>query len=69
MVVIDGQNLDDDYVVRISPYNGTGPTGGDSLTQDLNIWYEVSCLIPSTSPHPRDSEHEIWLTLLDMLDW
>lgn len=43
MVVIDGINLDDLYIPRISPYNGTGPTGGDSLTQDLNIWYEVSC--------------------------
>lgn len=41
MVVIDGINLDDEYVVRISQYNGTGPNGGDSLTEDLNIWYET----------------------------
>jgi hypothetical protein len=41
MAVIDGVDLDGlDYVVKV-PYNGTGPTGGDSLTQDLNIWYEV----------------------------
>lgn len=59
MVVIDGQNLDDDYVVRISTYNGTGPTGGDSLTQDLNIWYEVSCLIPSSSPSTPEVLREI----------
>jgi len=24
------------------PYNGTTMTGGDSLTEDLNIYYEVS---------------------------
>jgi len=23
-------------------YNGTGMTGGSSVTQDLNIWYDVS---------------------------
>lgn len=41
MVVVDGVDLDAlDYVVKV-PYNGTGATGGDSLTQDLNIWYEV----------------------------
>ncbi|KAI0482262.1 hypothetical protein GGR56DRAFT_619219 [Xylariaceae sp. FL0804] len=38
---VDGINLDDlDYVVK-APYNGTIPTGGDSLTQNLNIWYET----------------------------
>jgi hypothetical protein len=26
----------------VSAYNGTGMTGGDSLTEDLNIWYDVS---------------------------
>lgn len=41
MVVVDGVDLDDYYVVKITPYNGTGPTGGDSLTENLNIWYEV----------------------------
>ena len=42
MVVVDGVDLDAlDYVVKV-PYNGTGATGGDSLTEDLNIWYEVS---------------------------
>ncbi|CAK7229298.1 ammonium transporter Amt1 [Sporothrix bragantina] len=40
MVVIDGVNLDDLYVVKVT-YNGTGMTGGDSLTEDLNIWYEA----------------------------
>jgi Amt family ammonium transporter len=29
-----------DYIPLV-PYNGTGATGGDSNTQDLNIWYEV----------------------------
>ena len=42
MTVIDGVDLDAlDYIVKV-PYNGTGATGGDSLTEDLNIWYEVS---------------------------
>ncbi|KUI66420.1 Ammonium transporter 1 [Cytospora mali] len=41
MASIDGIDLDDlDYVVKF-PYNGTGATGGDALTQDLNIWYET----------------------------
>lgn len=40
MVVIDGVNLDHEYVVKIA-YNGSGPTGGDSLTENLNIWYEA----------------------------
>lgn len=41
MVVVDGVDLDDMYVLRVATYNGTRATGGDSLTQDLNIWYEV----------------------------
>lgn len=42
MAVIDGVDLDDlDYIVQV-PYNGTGATGGDALTDNLNIWYEVS---------------------------
>ncbi|GKT40074.1 ammonium transporter 1 [Colletotrichum spaethianum] len=34
-------DLDDLNYVRLVPYNGSGPTGGDSLTEDLNIWYET----------------------------
>lgn len=42
MVVLEGVDLDAlNYIIKY-PYNGTGPTGGDSLTEDLNIWYEVS---------------------------
>ncbi|SPN96930.1 probable ammonium transporter MEPa [Cephalotrichum gorgonifer] len=29
-----------DYVVKV-PYNGTGATGGNPLTENLNIWYEA----------------------------
>lgn len=29
--------------IPLVPYNGTGATGGDSLTEDFNIWYEVRC--------------------------
>lgn len=51
MVVIDGIDLDQYYVLKV-PYNGTIATGGDSLKDDLNIWYEVSsrllwCFVPS----------------------
>lgn len=34
------------------PYNGTGPTGGDSLTEDLNIWYQsgdIAWMITATA--------------------
>ncbi|KAK8095488.1 ammonium transporter [Apiospora kogelbergensis] len=40
MVVLEGVDLDAlNYIVKV-PYNGTGAQGGDSLTEDLNIWYE-----------------------------
>lgn len=29
------------YTVLV-PYNGTEATGGDSLTMDLNVYYQVS---------------------------
>lgn len=46
MAVIDGTDLDRlDYVVQV-PYNGTGPAGGDSMTENLNIWYQVRCRDP-----------------------
>ncbi|KAI5926791.1 ammonium permease [Camillea tinctor] len=52
MVVIDGVDLDAlDYVVKV-PYNGTIATGGDSLTENLNIWYEsgdVAWMITATA--------------------
>ena len=36
-----GADLADlNYTVHV-PYNGTIATGGDSLTQDLNVFYEV----------------------------
>ena len=38
----------DDVLSLTLPYNGTIPTGGDSLTQNLNVYYEVSILLPST---------------------
>lgn len=38
--------------VYVVPYNGSGATGGDSLTEDLNIWYEVSRRLElSSSPY------------------
>lgn len=38
---LDGVNLGElNYTVKI-PYNGTIPTGGNSLIEDLNVHYEV----------------------------
>ncbi|KAI0842134.1 ammonium transporter [Hypoxylon sp. FL0890] len=52
MVVLEGVDLDAlNYIIKI-PYNGTGATGGDSLTEDLNIWYEsgdVGWMITATA--------------------
>ncbi|KAI1143478.1 ammonium transporter [Hypoxylon sp. FL0543] len=52
MVVLEGVDLDAlNYIIKI-PYNGTGPTGGDSLTEDLNVWYEsgdVAWMITATA--------------------
>ncbi|KAI2467759.1 ammonium transporter [Annulohypoxylon bovei var. microspora] len=52
MVVLEGVDLDAlSYIIKY-PYNGTGATGGDSLTEDLNIWYEsgdVAWMITSTA--------------------
>ncbi|KAI0392394.1 ammonium transporter [Xylariaceae sp. FL0594] len=39
MVVLDGVDLNDNYVAKV-PYNGTTPTGGDPLTENLNVFYE-----------------------------
>lgn len=36
-----GSTVSTDYVPLV-PYNGTIPTGGDSLTNNLNVFYEVS---------------------------
>lgn len=55
MAVIDGIDLDGlDYVVKV-PYNGTGATGGDSITDDLNIWYEVRSHKPPCASIMRSS--------------
>ena len=58
MAVIDGIDLDAlDYVVKV-PYNGTGATGGSSVTDDLNIWYEVRIVWPSLNALP--ATRSIW---------
>lgn len=41
MTTVDGIDLDALNYVHKFPYNGTIPTGGDSLREDLNIFYEV----------------------------
>lgn len=40
MVTVDGVDLDSQYVIKV-PYNGTVPTGGDPVSQNLNIFYET----------------------------
>lgn len=37
---MDTQNLDSLPYVPLVPYNGTVATGGNALTQDLNVYYE-----------------------------
>ncbi|KAI8221700.1 Ammonium transporter 1 [Colletotrichum sp. SAR 10_96] len=39
--LVDQVDLNDLDYVHLVPYNGSGPTGGDSLAEDLNIWYET----------------------------
>lgn len=39
--VVDGVDLGDLNYTSLVPYNETLPTGGNSLTQDLNVHYEV----------------------------
>lgn len=34
--IVDGSSF-----VPLVPYNGTTPTGGDSETNDLNVFYQV----------------------------
>lgn len=45
-----------DYVVKV-PYNGTGMTGGDPLTENLNLWYEACVALSSPSP---DAKNKKW---------
>ena len=38
--------------VPYDAYNGTSPTGGDSLTQDLNVYYQsgdIAWMLASTA--------------------
>ena len=45
--VVDGVNLDTLNYTTFVPFNETGdPTGGNSLTQDLNVHYDV-CFLPN----------------------
>lgn len=52
MVAGHGTDLEKEYVMRAVTYNGTGLDGGDSLTEDLNIWYEsgdIAWMITATA--------------------
>ena len=42
---VDGIDLGALNYTEQVPYNGTIPTGGNSLTNDLNVYYDV-CLEP-----------------------
>ena len=43
--VVEGVDLGALNYTTLVPYNETIPTGGNSLTQDLNVHYDV-CLLP-----------------------
>ena len=45
------------------PYNGTIPTGGNSLTQDLNVYYDV-CLANLTHSTLREDSRG-WVVSFD----
>ena len=64
MVFIEGVDLDAlNYTIHV-PYNGTGPTGGDPLKDNLNIWYEVCDIAAAPRPQPDHLQHcRIALTL------
>ncbi|KLU84059.1 hypothetical protein MAPG_03104 [Magnaporthiopsis poae ATCC 64411] len=50
MVTVEGVDLDAQYIIKV-PYNGTVPTGGDPLQNNLNIFYEtgdIAWMITST---------------------
>lgn len=52
---VDGVDLGALNYTEQVPYNGTIPTGGNSLTNDLNVYYDV-CLthhLLNTSRSPR----------------
>jgi hypothetical protein len=57
MVVLNGTNLDDYYIAKVN-YNGTkgvASAGGDSLTENLNVFYEViySLVVSHTGKESR----------------
>jgi len=47
--------------VFLAEYNGTGPAGGDPLTQNLNIWYNVRFCIVSLGIEGWCSR--VWFTI------
>jgi len=49
--------------VPLVPYNGTSPTGGDSLMVDLNVYYQVS---PVCNPSAANTNNElVWRHCMD----
>lgn len=50
--VVEGVDLNALNYTTLVPYNETIPTGGNSLTQDLNVHYDVrvfpTCLFAAT---------------------
>lgn len=40
-LVVDGVDLNALNYTTLVPYNETIPTGGNSLTEDLNVHYDV----------------------------
>ena len=51
--VLDGIDLGALNYTEQVPYNGTIPTGGNSLKNDLNVYYDV-CLTTSLTHHLVD---------------
>ncbi len=52
-LMVDGVNLEKLNYTSFVPYNGTIPTGGDSLVEDLNVHYNVGA--PQSLPSSAQS--------------
>lgn len=62
---VDGIDLGALNYTEQVPYNGTIPTGGNSLTNDLNVYYDV-CLTPYSLTYSTLREAlEFWVICFD----
>ena len=66
---VDGIDLGALNYTEQVPYNGTIPTGGNSLTNDLNVYYDVCLATSLTQYFVEHSKLGDWLRECDCADW